>query len=74
MQRPGAEASIAADVHLLRRAVGAAQRAAGVRRDLRPLVDEVGRSLYQELDFRWVCGGWAGAGFWGAAAQGPWLY
>eukprot|EP00887_Chlorella_sp_A99_P001560 scaffold8.g1560.t1 len=52
VQRPGARATISLDVYLLRAAVGAAQRAAGVRRDLRPLVDEIGRALFQELDFR----------------------
>lgn len=52
VQRPGVEPTIALDVFLLRQAIGVVQKAAGMRRDLRVLADEVGRSLYEELDFR----------------------
>ncbi|KAL4447963.1 hypothetical protein ABPG75_005182 [Micractinium tetrahymenae] len=52
VQRPGVEPTIALDVYLLRQAIGVVQKAAGMRRDLRVLADEVGRSLYEELDFR----------------------
>ncbi|PRW51014.1 putative aarF domain-containing kinase chloroplastic [Chlorella sorokiniana] len=52
VQRPGVEATIALDVYMLRQMIGVAQKAAGISRDLRVLADEVGRSLYEELDFR----------------------
>lgn len=52
VQRPGAETTIAMDVYLLRGCVGRLQRVARLRRDLRPLADEIGRALLQECDFR----------------------
>lgn len=52
VQRPGIERTIALDVYMLRQTIGVLQKAAGIRRDLRVLADEVGRSLYEELDFR----------------------
>jgi predicted unusual protein kinase regulating ubiquinone biosynthesis (AarF/ABC1/UbiB family) len=51
IQRPGVSRSIAVDFRLLRTVVGAAQRALGVRRDLRALADSVGRELLAECNF-----------------------
>jgi predicted unusual protein kinase regulating ubiquinone biosynthesis (AarF/ABC1/UbiB family) len=51
IQRPGVARSIAVDFRLLRAVVGAAQRALGVRRDLRALADSVGRELLAECNF-----------------------
>ncbi|GAB4815406.1 hypothetical protein N2152v2_002452 [Parachlorella kessleri] len=52
VQRPGVEPTVALDVYLLRRMIGVVQKAAGISRDLRVVADEIGRSLFGEMDFR----------------------
>lgn len=52
VRRPGVYDSIQIDLSLLRKTIGAIQKAAGIKRDLRILVDEVGAGLLGECDFR----------------------
>jgi len=52
VRRPGAYQSIKTDINLLRNTIGIIQKAAGITRDLRMLVDEVGSGLLGECDFR----------------------
>ncbi|KAK3273001.1 hypothetical protein CYMTET_18736, partial [Cymbomonas tetramitiformis] len=63
VQRPGVLESVAMDVCILRLALRAVSRLARTTRDLGELADEIGRSLYSELDYcasqttasRWRC-------------------
>lgn len=52
VRRPGAYESIRTDIGLLRNTIGIVQKLAGITRDLRVLVDEVGQGLLGECDFR----------------------
>ena len=52
IRRPGVYDTIRTDIGLLRSTVGIVQKLAGVTRDLRVLVDDVGRGLLGECDFR----------------------
>eukprot|EP00889_Picochlorum_renovo_P008621 jgi/Picre1/35651/NNA_003112.t1 len=52
VRRPGAYESIKTDIGLLRNTIGIVQKLAGITRDLRVLVDEVGQGLLGECDFR----------------------
>ena len=52
IRRPGVYDTIRTDIGLLRSTVGIVQKLAGVTRDLRVLVDDLGRGLLGECDFR----------------------
>ncbi len=52
IRRPGVYDTIKTDIGLLRTTVGVVQKLAGVTRDLRVLVDDVGMGLLGECDFR----------------------
>lgn len=52
VRRPGVYESIKTDIGLLRNTIGVVQKLAGITRDLRVLVDEVGQGLLGECDFR----------------------
>lgn len=52
IRRPGVYDTIKTDIGLLRTTVGIVQKLAGVTRDLRVLVDDVGMGLLGECDFR----------------------
>jgi len=51
VQRPGVRASIALDIHIVRRVAGALRAARNVNTDLAALVDEWAASLFRELDY-----------------------
>lgn len=51
IRRPGAYEKIKTDIGLLRNTIGIVQKLAGITRDLRVLVDEVGEGLLGECDF-----------------------
>ena len=46
VQRPGALHEVALDLVILRSAVGAARRIAGINQDVRRIVDELGNGLF----------------------------
>ena len=52
IRRPGVYDTIKTDIGLLRATVGVVQKLAGVTRDLRVLVDDLGEGLLGECDFR----------------------
>lgn len=52
IRRPGVYDTIQTDIGLLRATVGIVQKLAGVTRDLRVLVDDLGEGLLGECDFR----------------------
>jgi aarF domain-containing kinase len=52
IRRPGVYDTIKTDIGLLRTTVGIFQKLAGVTRDLRVLVDDLGQGLLGECDFR----------------------
>ena len=51
IRRPGAYEKIKTDIGLLRNTIGIVQKLAGITRDLRILVDDVGQGLLGECDF-----------------------
>lgn len=51
IRRPGAYEKIKTDIGLLRDTIGIVQKLAGITRDLRVLVDDVGQGLLGECDF-----------------------
>lgn len=53
VQRPGVDVTIALDVYLLRKSIGVAQKAAGIRRDLRSVTNN---SVIQHrcLEIWWI--------------------
>lgn len=51
IRRPGAYEKIKTDIGLLRNTIGIVQKLAGITRDLRILVDDVGEGLLGECDF-----------------------
>lgn len=51
IRRPGAYETIKTDIGLLRSTIGIVQKLAGITRDLRVLVDDVGQGLLGECDF-----------------------
>ncbi len=51
VRRPGAYEKIKTDIGLLRNTIGIVQKLAGITRDLRILVDDVGQGLLGECDF-----------------------
>lgn len=52
VRRPGAYQKVCVDLGLLRKSIGIIQNLAGIKRDLRILVDDVGTGLLGECDFR----------------------
>lgn len=52
IQRPGAEELISVDIILLRRLLTVLKQLAGIKRDLRPLANDIGCALRGECDFR----------------------